>query len=161
MGKKVLHTRLCDELGVEYPIILAGMGKVSGAELVAAVSNAGGLGVLGASVWSLEEMREEIRKVKALTDKPFGVDLLFPNLAGVPGDEQMEQSGPMKASDLKPLLPKEQVAFIEKLKGDWGVPDEDPELQIPTIMRPKESAEILFEEKVPFFVSGRERCRMP
>ena len=46
MGNKVLHTELCDILGVQYPIILAGMGKISGAELAAAVSNAGGLGVL-------------------------------------------------------------------------------------------------------------------
>jgi NAD(P)H-dependent flavin oxidoreductase YrpB (nitropropane dioxygenase family) len=154
MGKKMLHTKLCDELGIEYPIILAGMGRVSGAELVAAVSNAGGLGVLGASVWTLDEMREEIMKVKELTDKPFGVDLLFPGLANAPGDQQREERGPMKASDLKPLLPKEQVEFVEKLKADWGVPDEDPELRIPTVMLPKESAEILFEEKVPFFVSG-------
>jgi nitronate monooxygenase len=151
MSKKVLHTKLCDVLGVDYPIILAGMGRVSGAELVATVSNAGGLGVLGASVWTLDEMREEIQKVKELTDKPFGVDLLFPGLADLPRDEER---GSMKASDLKPLLPKEQVEFVEKLKTDWGVPEVDPELQIPTVMRPKESAEILFEEQVPFFVSG-------
>ncbi|UCD57662.1 MAG: nitronate monooxygenase, partial [Candidatus Hydrogenedentota bacterium] len=152
MGKKVLHTKLCDILGIEYPIILAGMGRVSGAELVAAVSNAGGLGVLGASVWTLNEMRDEIRKVKELTDKPFGVDLLFPG--GMMDSPRDAGAGPMKASDLKPMLPEEQVKFVEKLKADWKVPETDPELRIPTIMRPKESAEMLFEEKVPFFVSG-------
>jgi len=151
MGKKVLRTKLCDELGIEYPIILAGMGKVSGAELVAAVSNAGGLGVLGASVWTLDEMRDEIRKVKELTDKPFGVDLLFPPMADAPGGEL---AGPMKASDFKAILPPEQVEFVEKLKADLGVPEVDPEIQVPTIMQPKESVEILFEEKVPFFMSG-------
>jgi len=152
MGKKVLHTKLCDILGVEYPIILAGMGNISGAELVAAVSNAGGLGVLGASTWSLDEMRDEIRKVKELTDKPFGVDLLFPG--GMADSLAGDQAGPMKASDFKALLPQEQVEFVEKLKADLGVPELDPEIQVPTIMQPKESAEMLFKEKVPFFVSG-------
>jgi NAD(P)H-dependent flavin oxidoreductase YrpB (nitropropane dioxygenase family) len=152
MGKKVLHTKLCDILGVEYPIILAGMGRVSGAELVAAVSNAGGLGVLGASVWTLDEMRDEIRKVKELTDKPFGVDLLFPG--GMMDSPRDPDAGPMKASDIKPMLPPEQVEFVANLKKEWGVPETDPELRMPTIMQPKESAEMLFEEKVPFFVSG-------
>jgi NAD(P)H-dependent flavin oxidoreductase YrpB (nitropropane dioxygenase family) len=152
MGKKVLHTQLCDILGVEYPIILAGMGDVSCAELAAAVSNAGGLGVLGASVWTLEEMRAEIRKTKELTDKPFGVDLLFPGgMMGAPADMA---AGPMKLSDLKPMLPQEQLEFVESLKTEWGVPDMDPEIPVPTIMFPKESADILFEEQVPFFVSG-------
>jgi NAD(P)H-dependent flavin oxidoreductase YrpB (nitropropane dioxygenase family) len=151
MGKPVLHTKLCDMLGVEYPIILAGMGDVSCAELVAAVCNAGGLGVLGASVWTLDEMRDEIRKVKRLTDKPFGVDLLFPGM-----DDSMASglSGPLKVSDLKGLLPQEQVEFVENLKKEWGVPEVDPEVKIPTILQPKESAQVLFEEKVPFFVSG-------
>lgn len=152
MGKKVLHTELCDMLGVEYPIILAGMGNVSCAELAAAVSNAGGLGVLGASVWTLDEMRDEIRKTKELTDKPFGVDLLFPG--GMVEAPREMAAGTMKASDIKPMLPPEHVEFVEKMKAEWGVPEVDPELRMPTIMQPKESAEILFEEKVPFFVSG-------
>jgi enoyl-[acyl-carrier protein] reductase II len=71
-----LHTKLCDLLGVEHPIMLAGMGGVSYAELVAAVSNAGGYGVLGMAGRSPDFIRDEMRKVKALTDKPFGVDLL-------------------------------------------------------------------------------------
>ncbi|HEY9216544.1 MAG TPA: nitronate monooxygenase, partial [Phenylobacterium sp.] len=71
-----LHTPLCDLLGVEKPIMLAGMGGVSYAELVAAVSNAGGYGVLGMAGRTPEFIREEMRKVKSLTRKPFGVDLL-------------------------------------------------------------------------------------
>ena len=71
-----LHTPLCDLLGVKHPIMLAGMGGVSYAELVAAVSNAGGYGVLGMAGRSPDFIREEMRKVKSLTDKPFGVDLL-------------------------------------------------------------------------------------
>lgn len=63
-------------------------------------------------------------------------------------------AGPMKASDFKSMLPPEQVEFVERLKKEWGVPEVDPELRMPTIMQPRESAEMLFEEKVPFFVSG-------
>jgi enoyl-[acyl-carrier protein] reductase II len=71
-----LHTKLCDLLGVKHPIMLAGMGGVSYAELVAAVSNAGGYGVLGMAGRTPDFIREQMREVKRLTDKPFGVDLL-------------------------------------------------------------------------------------
>ncbi len=71
-----LHTPLCDLLGVKHPIMLAGMGGVSYAELAAAVTNAGGYGVLGMAGRTPEFIRDEMRKVKALTKGPFGVDLL-------------------------------------------------------------------------------------
>jgi len=71
-----LHTPLCDLLEVEHPIMLAGMGGVSYAELAAAVSNAGGYGVLGMAGRGPDFIREEMRKVRALTKRPFGVDLL-------------------------------------------------------------------------------------
>ncbi len=70
-----MRTRLTDLLDIEHPVMLAGMGGVSYSALVAAVSNAGGFGCLGASAMG-NAMVEEIRKTKALTDKPFGVDLL-------------------------------------------------------------------------------------
>ncbi len=73
-----LRTPICDLFGIDVPIILAGMGGVSMAPLVAAVSNAGGLGVVGAANLSPEELRAEIRRVRALTTRPFGVDLLAP-----------------------------------------------------------------------------------
>src|SRR5579875_1356233 len=73
-----LRTPICDLFGIDVPIILAGMGGVSMAPLVAAVSNAGGLGVIGAANLAPEELRAEIRRVRALTDRPFGVDLLAP-----------------------------------------------------------------------------------
>jgi enoyl-[acyl-carrier protein] reductase II len=71
-----LKTPLCRMLGVEHPILLAGMGGVSYAELAAAVSNAGGYGVLGMAGTSPDFIRAQMRQVKTLTDKPFGVDLL-------------------------------------------------------------------------------------
>lgn len=71
-----LSTPLCDLLGVEHPILLAGMGGVSYAELAAAVSNAGGYGVLGMAGRSPSEIRDQMRRTRSLTTRPFGVDLL-------------------------------------------------------------------------------------
>ncbi len=71
-----LHTPLCNLLDIEHPILLAGMGGVSYAPLAAAVSNAGGYGVLGMAGTSPDFIREQMRQVRRLTDKPFGVDLL-------------------------------------------------------------------------------------
>ena len=73
-----LRTPICDMLGIEYPILLAGMGGVALSKLVAAVSNAGGLGVMGAATLDADRLRDEIRKTRELTDKPFAVDLLAP-----------------------------------------------------------------------------------
>lgn len=73
-----LHTPICDYFGIEYPIVLAGMGGVSTAPLVAAVSNAGGLGVIGAATMDAAMLREQIHQTRDLTDKPFAVDLLAP-----------------------------------------------------------------------------------
>jgi len=71
-----MRTRLTELLGVEHPVMLAGMGGVSYSALAAAVSSAGGFGCLGASTMGNEKMVEEMSSVRAATDKPFGVDLL-------------------------------------------------------------------------------------
>jgi len=85
----MFRTALTETLGIEYPIIQAGMGGVALAELAAAVSNAGGLGVIGGAMFMADGLREEIRKVKDMTDKPFAVDLLLTE--GMPGlAEQIE-----------------------------------------------------------------------
>ena len=85
MAKRTLRTPLCDMLGIEYPILSAGMGpsligEKTGApvELVVAVSEAGGLGVLGGAGYTVEELRDAIREIRKLTDRPFGVDVLLP-----------------------------------------------------------------------------------
>src|SRR5712692_3890650 len=77
-----MRTRLTDALEIEHPVMLAGMGGVSYHALVAAVSEAGGFGCLGASAMSQDEMVDEIRAVKAATSKPFGVDVLVVNMCG-------------------------------------------------------------------------------
>jgi enoyl-[acyl-carrier protein] reductase II len=71
-----VRTALTERLGIEHPVMLAGMGGVSYAPLVAAVSAAGGFGCLGASTMTNEKMTTEIAAVRAATDRPFGVDLL-------------------------------------------------------------------------------------
>jgi enoyl-[acyl-carrier protein] reductase II len=85
----MFRTALTETLGIEYPIIQAGMGGVAMAELTAAVSNAGGMGVIGGAMLTADGLREEIRKAKDMTDKPFAVDLLLAE--GMPGlAQQME-----------------------------------------------------------------------
>jgi enoyl-[acyl-carrier protein] reductase II len=71
-----LRTPICDRLGVAHPVLLAGMGGVSYAEVCAAVSAAGGFGSLGMAGLGPEQIRIQMRRVRELTDKPFGVDLL-------------------------------------------------------------------------------------
>jgi enoyl-[acyl-carrier protein] reductase II len=71
-----VRTRLTELLGIEHPVMCAGMGGVSYHRLVAAVSEAGGIGTLGASTMRAAELAEEIAAVRARTAKPFGVDLL-------------------------------------------------------------------------------------
>jgi enoyl-[acyl-carrier protein] reductase II len=92
----MFRTDICDLFGIEYPIVLAGMGGVAMAELVAAVSNAGGLGVMGAATLGPEDLRREIRRTRELTDNPFAVDLLAP--------------------DPEPIRPHMQVLYEERIK---------------------------------------------
>ncbi len=83
-----MKTRLTEALEIEHPVMLAGMGGVSYAPLVIAVSEAGGFGCLGASTMSPERMVAEIAAVRTGTDKPFGVDLL----TAMPGDMESQVS---------------------------------------------------------------------
>ncbi|HHW07987.1 MAG TPA: enoyl-[acyl-carrier-protein] reductase FabK [Clostridia bacterium] len=73
----MLHTELCDLLGIDYPIFQGGMAWVATGELAGAVSQAGGLGIIGAGNAPPEWVRQEIRKVKAVTEKPFGVNVYY------------------------------------------------------------------------------------
>ena len=72
-----LRTRLTDMLGIEHPIIQGGMAWTATAELAAAVSNAGGIGIIGAGQMPTEILRGEIRHAKELTERPFGVNLML------------------------------------------------------------------------------------
>jgi NAD(P)H-dependent flavin oxidoreductase YrpB (nitropropane dioxygenase family) len=73
----MLRTRLCELLGIEHPIVMGGMGTGTSPQLVAAVSAAGGLGVLGASRQGADELAREADAIRAATDRPFGLNLLL------------------------------------------------------------------------------------
>lgn len=74
-----MKTRICDLLGIEYPIIQGGMAWVATYELATAVSEAGGLGIIGAGGAPASWVREQIKQAKKATDKPFGVNLMLMN----------------------------------------------------------------------------------
>ena len=72
-----LHTRACELFRIRHPIVLGGMGSATSPELVAAVSNAGGLGTLGLSGRTSEDVGRSIRQIRSLTNQPFGVNFLL------------------------------------------------------------------------------------
>jgi len=98
-----MKTRITELLGIKYPIIQGAMAWVSYPPLVAAVSNAGGFGVLGAAFMKPEELRGNIRDVKKLTQKPFGVNFM-------PGNPELEQ--------LLDVIIEENVPVASYGKGD-------------------------------------------
>ncbi len=149
MSSKILHTSLCDIFGIKYPILLAGMGGASTPELAAAVSNAGGLGILGAAAQGPDELSEWIKRTRELTDKPFGVDTLLPSTVPSSGS----------TSQFRAELPQGHVDFARNFKQRYGIPDPDR-----TAARRGGMAfsrefflkqiEVVLDEKVPVYVSG-------
>ena len=162
MGKPVLRTKLCDILGIEYPILSAGMGpslvgEKTGAtvELVVAVSEAGGLGVLGAAGFTIDEMRDAIREIRKQTDKPFGVDLLLPVQTTSTAD--MDHEGPSKVplSEVLKTLPKPHYEWMMKVKEEMDLPDIEVMVNTKsTTVRPHAAVKACIEEKVPLFCAG-------
>lgn len=73
----MIKTPICDMLGIKHPILQGGMAHISDAVLAAAVSNAGGLGIISAASGDVEKIEKEIDKCKELTDKPFGVNIML------------------------------------------------------------------------------------
>jgi NAD(P)H-dependent flavin oxidoreductase YrpB (nitropropane dioxygenase family) len=128
-------------------------GPVATAELVAAVSNAGGLGVLGGAGFGPERLREEINRVRSMTSKPFGVDLLLPsNYMGGAAAGEMPR-------DPRELIPAETLAGVRKMAEDLGVPYEQAPEPPPAPARTgggmsDAQMEVVIEEKVPVFASG-------
>ena len=90
-----LHTPVCDLLGIELPILQAGMSTYTTPELVAAVSNAGGLGIIGALGRSADELRGEITRVRELTSRPFGVNHVVSQIDRSPIDLTIEMRVPV------------------------------------------------------------------
>jgi enoyl-[acyl-carrier protein] reductase II len=109
-----MRTRLTELLGVEYPVMLAGMGGVSYAPLAAAVSEAGGFGCLGASVMDDERMVAEMSAVRGTTDKPFGVDLLTAMPGGLTRQAELVAQGGATAFVAGLGVPSEVVELCHR-----------------------------------------------
>jgi nitronate monooxygenase len=162
MTRRVLKTKLCDMLGIEYPILSAGMGpsligEKTGApiSLVVAVSEAGGLGVLGGAGLTVEELREQIREIRKLTGKPFGVDILLPPALVKRGDEDFTEPQETPLQEIVDQLPREHREWLEKIKDEYELPDIDAKVRSgSTTMRPHAAVKVCIEEKVPLFCAG-------
>ncbi|HJN92456.1 MAG TPA: nitronate monooxygenase [Dehalococcoidia bacterium] len=141
-----LKTELCDQLGIEYPIMLAGMGGAAGPTLAAAVSEAGGLGVVGATGYTPEELIDMINKVRSLTDKPFGVDLLLPSSIADTGNRE----------DLEVEITEEHRRFVDQLKEEFSIPEPTTHPNRPPLTKDyfKDQVGIILDQKVPVFAAG-------
>ncbi len=157
-----LRTRICELLGIEHPIVLAGMGGASVPELVAAVSNAGGLGVLGAAVCGPNQLRAWIRETRALTDRPFGVDTLLPasvrrQRPGPPGAPSPAERLPELQRFAERFLEREGLTVPprEELLRSAGIDERD--LAGPPAFTKEffeAQMEIVVEERVPVYAAG-------
>jgi NAD(P)H-dependent flavin oxidoreductase YrpB (nitropropane dioxygenase family) len=140
-------------LGIRYPILQAGMGGnairglVSNPELAAAVSDAGGLGVLGGASNSVEEFAHLVKVLKSLTNKPFGVNLVFP------GGDAITEGSP---EALVARIPQEYKEFARGILSELRVAEAEKKPGPPHLYLTREVSlkklEIVLEEKVPVLV---------
>jgi hypothetical protein len=107
----MLKTRITDRFGLSTPILNAGMAMVAGPELAAAVSNAGGLGMLGGAMVPPDGLRAMCAATRALTSRPFGVDLIGDFLADEHLDALIEERVPLVVF-FWTIPPKEQIARL-------------------------------------------------
>jgi NAD(P)H-dependent flavin oxidoreductase YrpB (nitropropane dioxygenase family) len=146
VARNPLHTRLCDTLGIEYPIVAFTHCK----DVVAAVTNAGAFAVMGETHHTPEEIAADIKWIREkVGDRPFGIDLVFP--ASVPPQASIEE--------LKAKIPTEQREFTEDIKRRYQIPEpknvpELYELGWMTQDTPRKQLEVVLDEKVPVLASG-------
>jgi Dioxygenases related to 2-nitropropane dioxygenase len=126
-----LQTALCEQFGIKYPLFLAGMaGGPSTPELTAAVSEAGGLGILGAAYMKPEDIRSAVHRIRELTAAPFGVNLFVAQ----PGDDNSRI--------------QEVQNELNKIRNQLGIPNAaENDVQTPNWF--EKQFEVLLEEKVP------------
>ena len=146
MQRNPLHTKLCDSLGIEYPIVAFTHCK----DVVAAVINAGAFAVMGETHHTPEEIEADIKWIREkVGSKPFGIDLVFP--ASVPPMGSIEE--------LKSKIPEAQRAFTEDIKKRHQLPEpkKEPELYELGWMTqdvPRKQLEVVLDEKVAVMASG-------
>lgn len=137
------RTSLCDLFGIEYPIVQSGMGGVAGPALAAAVSRAGGLGILGCAHVPPDEVRKRIQEVKRLTDRPFGVNLLLHTDMWPPADMTRVPETVVRAVQTALNRFRERLGLQPSLARPAGLPDIVPA-----------AIEVILEERVPVFSIG-------
>ena len=151
-----LRSPVCELLGIDVPIVLAGMGGASTPRLAAAVSNAGGLGILGAAGCAADELVDWIRQTRRLTDRPFGVDTLLPasvrRTSSRPGRSGAPSPSPM---DRLPEYQKFASEFMEREKLE--LPDQGGAARRRGFFSKnffEEQMEAVIQEKVPVYAAG-------
>ncbi|MFN0148678.1 MAG: NAD(P)H-dependent flavin oxidoreductase [Dehalococcoidia bacterium] len=145
MSSDPLHTRLCDVYGCEVPVVAFAHTK----DVIAAVTNAGGIGILGGAGRAPEELRSDIRWIRErVGTRPFGVDLLVP-ASFVEGNRE----------DLEAMIPQGHRDFVGNMMTENKIPAPTGKNRRggmgPDMLRTaRAQLEVLFEEKVPIFASG-------
>jgi len=136
-------TALCKLLGIRYPIVQSGMSRVAGPELVAAVSNAGGLGILAALRLEPDDLRAEIRRIRSLTALPFGVNLwLHPGVVSPIAPESIAP-GALDATQRK----------LNELRARIGIaPSSAAPARFPDLVA--RNFDVIVEERVPVWSIG-------
>ena len=147
MNSDPLNTRLCEEYGCEVPIVAFAHTK----DVIAAVTNAGGIGILGGTGMTPDELKSDIEWIRdKVGDRPFGVDLLVP-ASFVEGNQE----------DLEQMITPEHRDFVESLHKDNDIPKPKPlekrggNISAPNLLQSaREALDTLLELRVPIFASG-------
>jgi nitronate monooxygenase len=140
---ETFRTGLCDLLGVEYPIVQSGMGGVAGPDMVAEVSRAGALGVLAGLSVPADDLRRMIRRVRELTDRPFGVNLWLHSSLRPPMDPRSIPVEVVRAAQGQLNRYRERLALA---------PTSDPPARMPDLL--DAAIDVVLSERVPVFSTG-------
>jgi nitronate monooxygenase len=136
-------TPLCELLGIEYPILQSGMGNVAGPDLVAAVSEAGGLGILAGLNLTPDDLRGRIREVRARTTRPFGVNLWLHSVLRPPADPATIPDATVRAVQ----------GQLDRFRARLGIPSASARpARLPDVLAA--AIEVILEERVPVWSTG-------
>ena len=142
-SRPLFRTKLCDLLGIEYPILQSGMGGVAGSDLAAEVSNAGGLGIIAGFAMTADQLRDAIRQLRVRSDKPFGVNLLIPHEVQPPESTESIPESTIQA--VQGVLNPMRLSL--GLAESHARPPTFPDLMATAF-------EIILDERVPVFSVG-------
>jgi nitronate monooxygenase len=138
-----LRTALCDLFGIDYPLLQSGMGRIAGPELVAEVCRGGGLGILAGLGMTGDQIRQQVRRVRELTDRPFGVNLWL-------HDELLP---PRRAADVPEGDIRAVQGTLNRFRERLGLPAvHTPPAPFPDVI--PEAIEAILDERVPVWSVG-------